>query len=170
MSSANDLPRTFRCLVLSCRKTWLREFDRDEHIARDHSKSEEAKAARRRLDDRMRFRLQLGRPSTSLGPKTESVKEIVPNDDSTSANIGDSAMESVSKVSEIETTTTSTWSPHCLRRQAERAQRKRSRRTVKPHADEPVVVSSTTTNAATVAWVPKSIKAVRSKVHHQAFS
>ena len=111
MLSASVFPRTFSCLVLSCRKTFLHESDRDEHIARNHRKSTEATAACRRLDDRMRFRLQLGRPSMSQTQTTEGIKEVVPTDESKISKSGDLGAESVTNAPKIETTTTSSWSP-----------------------------------------------------------
>jgi hypothetical protein len=68
-----DLPLTYACPVRSCISTWLQQFERDVHIIRVHPKTEDAKMARGRNDDRMRTALQHGsRPKTdttaSWGP------------------------------------------------------------------------------------------------------
>ena len=156
MSSASVFPRTFSCPVQSCRKTCRNESARDEHIARKHSKSPDAPAACRRLDKRMQDRLQLG--SIPRTQATEGIKEIVPTDKSKISKSGNLGAESMTNTPKTETTTASSWSPHCLREHAEKTKGLPSGQAKTPPAGEPVVESSARTRVKTVRWTPKTLE------------
>ena len=57
----------------SCRRGWQKQRDRDEHIARAHPKTEEAKMARRRLSDQMQMALQRGSLPACMQISSENV-------------------------------------------------------------------------------------------------
>ena len=107
-----DLPPTYACPVRSCNRTWQQQRERDEHVARVHPKTEEAKMARRRNEDRMRTALQHGsrpmRPQPNMGGRVEG---IVTEEEIQSADVAQGTVEFAATMTEAQTDTTASWSP-----------------------------------------------------------
>ena len=160
------LPPTYSCPARSCSRTWQQQRERDEHVARVHPKTEAARMARRRNEDRMRMALQHGsrsmRPQPNMGGRVEgaATKEEIQ-----SADVAQGTAEFAATVTEAKTDITASWSPLGLETAAEALVTKRGAQTADGTAAD--VAQGTVIFAAnatedntdtTVSWNPLGLE------------
>ena len=120
------LAQIYPCLVRSCRRTWQKQCDRDEHIARNHPKAEEAKMARRRLSDQMQMALQRGSRPACMQTCAENMatsprgKKKTQNTDAEQKTV-----EPAPQAANAKAGTTASWTPRSLEAAARAAVMKR---------------------------------------------
>jgi hypothetical protein len=152
-----DLPQTYPCPVRSCRRTFMQQRDRDEHVVRVHPKTEEMKTARRHLDDLMRMALQRGSPSTRPQSSTgNAVKGLASKEETQSANVVQTVVEHAASVTKAKAGTTASWSPLGLETAAQTLVMKQGTRTDDCIAATPIADREDTRPVALFATRPRT--------------